>query len=71
MATLSELQAYEAKLIKAMGDPLAEVWYDEFKKKNRPVSELKEALAEIEKRIAKAQGKTRSRHLLPRARCDL
>lgn len=71
MATLNELQAYEAKLIKAMGDPLAEVWYDEFKKKNRPISELKDALAEIRKQIAKVQGQTRSRHLLPRAVCDL
>lgn len=55
MTTLSDLRAYEAKLIKALGDPTKAVFYDEFKKENRPISELRSALDAIRVEIASAE----------------
>lgn len=51
--TLAQLRAYEAKLTKAMGDPAAEVWFDDFRKKNRPISELKSAMDWVRGEIAR------------------
>jgi len=51
--TLEQLQAAEAKLIRALGDPTRTVFFDEFKRENRPVSELQSALASIRSEIAK------------------
>lgn len=50
--TLEQLRAYEAKLLKAMGDPTQEVWYDDFRKRNRPVAELQSALSWVRREIA-------------------
>jgi len=51
--TLEQLQAYEAKLIRALGDPTKAVFYDDFKRENRPVSEITTALAFVRSEIAK------------------
>lgn len=50
--TLTELRAFERKLVAALADPTAEVWYDDFKKRNRPVAELQPALAAVRAEIA-------------------
>ena len=52
IVTLAQLREYEAKLLRAMADPTAETWYDQFKKKNRPVSELQVALKQVRAEIA-------------------
>lgn len=74
MATLDELKAYEAKLVKAASDPTKSVWYDDFRKENRPFAEIQQQLAWVRGEIAGHPDNTarkRARRLLPRARCDL
>lgn len=51
--TLEQLQAYEARLIRALGDPTKAVFYDDFKRENRPVSEIQSALATVRAEIAR------------------
>lgn len=74
-ATLVELQSYEAKLLKAIGDPTLEVWYDDFRKRSRPVSELQDALSQVRREIAQHPDNTSTSHRvrrhLPRAFSDL
>lgn len=74
-ATLAQLQAFEAKLVAAIANPVAEVWYDDFRKKLRPVGELQDALAQVRREIAAHPDNTttseRVRRHLPRARADL
>jgi hypothetical protein len=73
--SLSDLQAYEAKLLKAIGDPTIEVWFDDFRKRMRPVSELQDALSQVRREISTHPDNTsttqRVRRHLPRAICDL
>lgn len=74
MATLDELRAYEAKLVKAASDPTKSVWYDDFRKENRPFAEIQQQLAWVRGEIAAHADNTASkrvRRLLPRARSDL
>ena len=73
MASLTDLQTYEANILKALGNPTAEVWYDNFHKKSRPVGELQAALIEVRSEMAKLQPCTqvRVRRHLPRALSDL
>lgn len=76
MATLSELQAYEAKLIKAAADPTKAVYFDDFKRENRPFDEITQQLSWVRGEIARAQAAAgtatlRNRRLLPRAVSDL
>lgn len=52
--TLEQLKAYEAKLIRALGDPTKAVFYDDFKRENRPISEIQSALAAVRSEIALA-----------------
>ncbi len=52
--TLEQLKAYEAKLIRALGDPTKAVFYDDFKRENRPISEVQAALAAVRAEIALA-----------------
>lgn len=51
--TLEQLQAYEAKLLRALGDPTKVVFYDDFKRENRPVAEIQSALAAVRAEIAR------------------
>lgn len=51
--TLDQLRAYEARLIRALGDPTKAVFYDDFKRENRPVSEIQSALASVRAEIAR------------------
>lgn len=73
--TLVQLQAFEVKLLAAIGDPTIEVWYDDFRKRSRPVSELQSALAQVRAEIAAHPDNTTTtrpvRRLLPRAVRDL
>ena len=76
MATsLTQLQAYEAKLLKAIGDPTIEVWFDDFRKRMRPVGELQDALSQVRREIANHADNTSTTHRvrrhLPRAVSDL
>ena len=50
--TLDQLKTYEARLVAALGDPTKAVFYDDFKRENRPVSELRSALATVREEIA-------------------
>lgn len=54
--TLEQLQASEAKLIRALGDPTKTVFYDEFKRENRPISEIQDALQAVRREIARLKG---------------
>lgn len=54
--TLEQLKASEAKLIRALGDPTKTVFFDEFKKENRPIGEIQDALAAIRREIAALDG---------------
>lgn len=56
--TLEQLQAFEAKLIRAIADPTRTVFYDEFKRENRPVAELQSALATVRTEIIRLKGET-------------
>lgn len=49
--TLEQLQAAETRLVTAMGDPTRAVFYDDFKRENRPISEIQDALAAIRSEI--------------------
>lgn len=70
--TLDQLKAYEARLLKALGDPTKAVFYDDFKRENRPVSELQSALATVRAEIARhpdnASAKPRDRFVKVRMR---
>lgn len=72
---LADLQAYEAKLVKAAADPAKSVWFDDFRKENRPFSEIQAQLAWVRREIAahpdNTSAKTRTSRRLPRAVCDL
>ena len=50
--SVAELQAFEKKILKAIADPNIETWYDEYKRRLRPVNELQDALAQIRNEIA-------------------
>lgn len=54
--TLEQLRASEAKLIRALGDPTRTVFYDEFKRENRPISEIEDALQAIRREISRLAG---------------
>lgn len=54
--TLEQLEAAEAKLIRALGDPTKTVFYDEFKRENRPISEIEDALQAIRREIGRLKG---------------
>lgn len=51
--TLEQLQAYEARLLSAMADPTKAIFYDDFKRENRPVSELDAALTRVRAEIVR------------------
>lgn len=74
--TLAELVAFERKLIKAMADPTRQVWYDDFRKENRPFSEIAQQLSWVRGEIARhpdtvRTGAARSKFLAPRNRSGL
>lgn len=75
MATLEQLRAYEAKLVKAASDPTKSVWYDDFRKESRPFAEIQKQLAWVRSEIAahpdNPAAQAKPRRQLPRARCDL
>ena len=54
--TLDQLQASEARLVRALVDPTKTVFYDEFKRENRPISEIQDALQAIRREIAALTG---------------
>lgn len=51
--TLDQLKAFEARLLTALADPTKAIFYDDFKRENRPVSELETALTRVRSEIAK------------------
>lgn len=53
---LASLRASETRLVAAMGDPTRAVFYDDFKKENRPISEIAAALAFVRSEIRKLEG---------------
>lgn len=55
---LTRLRASEARLVAAMGDPTRAVFYDDFKRENRPISEIKDALSFVRSEIARLEGRT-------------
>lgn len=54
--TLEQLQAAETRLVTAMADPARAVFYDDFKRENRPISEIQDALAAIRSEIRRVTG---------------
>lgn len=52
--TLEQLRAAESRLVRALGDPTKSVFYDDFKRENRPISEIQDALSAIRAEIAAA-----------------
>ena len=52
MATLTELRAYEAKLVKAAADPTKQTWFDDFRREMRPFSEIQRQLTWVRAEIA-------------------
>ncbi len=50
--TLDQLKAAEARLVRALGDPTKTVFYDEFKRENRPSAEIEDALRAIRREIS-------------------
>lgn len=54
--TLDQLKAQEARLIRALGDPTKTVFYDEFKRENRPIGEIEDALQAIRREIGRLLG---------------
>lgn len=50
--TLEQLRAAESRLVRALGDPTKVVFYDDFKRENRPISEIQDALTAIRAEIA-------------------
>lgn len=75
MATLAQLQAYEASITAAMGDPTKESWFDDFRQVMRPVTELAAQLewvrAEIANSPENANPTVRVRRHLARGRSGL
>lgn len=70
---LATLQAYEAKLVKAAADPMKQVWYDDFRKENRPFSEISAQLAWVRSEIAAhpdSAGTTTPRPRLLKIQCS-
>lgn len=51
--TLDQLKAFEARLLTALSDPTRAVFYDDFKRENRPVAELDQALTRVRAEIAR------------------
>jgi hypothetical protein len=69
---LEQLQASEARLVKALGDPTKAVFYDDFKRENRPISEIQGALAAIRAEISRlTTGGTGSTLVVRRARMSV
>lgn len=50
--TLEQLKASESRLVRALGDPTKTVFYDDFKRENRPISEIQDALNAIRAEIS-------------------
>ena len=71
MARIDDLNAYKAQIEKAMGSPVQETWYDNFRKIMRPWSDLQAALAWVNREIANETGSGRAKRILPRAVDDL
>jgi len=72
--SLEDLRAYEARLIRALADPTRAIFYDDFKRENRPVSELETALSRVRVEIAKAtasDARPAARRIQMRHRCSL
>jgi len=51
--TLDQLKAFEARLLTALSDPTKAIFYDDFKRENRPVSELDAALTRVRAEIVR------------------
>ncbi len=50
--TLEQLRAMETRLVIALGDTTRAVFYDDFKRENRPISEVTAALDRVRAEIA-------------------
>lgn len=64
--TLEQLRAAESRLVRALGDPAKSVFYDDFKRENRPISEIQDALSAIRAEIAAAINGTPASTLIVR-----
>ncbi|HCQ52694.1 MAG TPA: hypothetical protein DIV82_00340 [Brevundimonas diminuta] len=74
--TLEQLRAMETRLVTALGDTTRAVFYDDFKRENRPISEVTAALDRVRAEIVRLSpvdpaSSLAPRRILARHRCSL